>query len=99
MKMYEKNGVRVELDTIHADAFKQAGWKEVVAPRETPESTSETVTEESATSEKTDSDSVSDLRLEEMTKEELLEYASKIGVNASTRASKADIVNAIRNKK
>lgn len=97
MKMYEKNGVRVELDSVHGAAFKQSGWKEVITPNETPESESEIVTEESTTSEK--ADSVSDLRLEEMTKEELLEYAAKIGVNASTRASKADIVNAIRNKK
>lgn len=95
MKMYEKNGVRVELDTVHADAFKQAGWKEVITPSEIAEAVTETVTAESAVSE----ESVSDLKLEEMTKEELLEYAAEIGVNASTRASKADIVNAIRKKR
>ena len=97
MKMYEKNGVRVELDTVHADAFKQSGWKEVITPSEIAEAVAETVTAESAIDEETAP--VSDLRLEEMTKEELLEYAAKIGVNASTRASKADIVNAIRKKK
>ena len=97
MKMYEKNGVRVELDTVHADAFKQAGWKEVITPSEIAEAVAETVTAESAVNKY--SAPVSDLKLEEMTKEELLEYAAKIGVNASTRASKADIVNAIRKKK
>lgn len=67
-KLYEKDGRRIHLDPIQADAFNRFGWKEVITPSEIAEVVAETVTSESAFSE----ESVSDLKLEEMTKEELL---------------------------
>ena len=96
MKLYEKNGIRRHFNTYQADAFKQHGWKEAEeAPAESTATTyAEEVPEKPATA-----DVISDSELNEMTKEQLLEYARKIGVNASDRANKASLINAIREKR
>lgn len=96
MKMYEKNGVRIPLSEVHADAFKRFGWKKVAEIPAEPVSVTKAVSESVA--ESTTTGVISDSKLNEMTKEELLEYAKKIGVNASERANKAQIINAIRER-
>lgn len=91
MKMYRKGDVCISLNEVHADAFKRYGWEEVsqAAVVETP---SETVVNEPVIA-----GGISDSELNEMTKEELLTYAKKIGLDASERANKAQLIDSIRN--
>lgn len=95
MKLYEKDGIRRYFNTYQADAFKQHGWKEVKEVPTEPTTTADT--EVTSEAEPATDGVISDSELNEMTKEQLLEYARKIGVNASDRANKASLINAIRN--
>lgn len=97
-KLYRKGKAEIMLNSTQADAFKQHGWKEVTS---SPDAVTEIekIVESSKTTTTNSPTIVIDYQLNEMSKEELLAYAEKLGLKASVRASKANIIDAIRKAK